>query len=63
MVLHLRPSCDQVTSDLLERRALQRRHRLRVVVQVGRSMRQRCRVVEQMRASCRTAAFFPLATQ
>jgi len=51
VVLHLRPSRDQVTSDLLERRALHRRHRLRVDAQVRQSTRQCCRDIKRIRTA------------
>jgi hypothetical protein len=60
-VLHLRPSHDQVAGDLLERRALHRRHYQGVDARVRPSTRQCCRGAERMRVSRRAATFFPLA--
>ena len=56
VVQDLRSSHGQVAGDLLERRALHRRH-----CQVKRSTRQCCRGVERIRVSRRAATFFPLA--
>jgi hypothetical protein len=61
VVLDLRPSHDHAAGDLLERRALHRRHCPRVDARIRRSTRQCCRGVERMRVSRRAATFFPLA--
>jgi hypothetical protein len=61
VVLHLRPPRHQVSSDLLQRWALHRRHYPRVDARAGRSTRQYCRDVERIRVSRRAATFFPLA--
>jgi hypothetical protein len=51
VVLYLRSSYDQVVGDLLERRALHRRH-------CQRSTRQCCLGVERIRVSRRAATIF-----
>jgi hypothetical protein len=56
---HLRPSHDQVAGDLLERRALHRRHYARVDARVRRSRRQCCRGVERIRAGRSCCGIIP----
>jgi hypothetical protein len=56
-----RSSHSQVAGDLLERRALHRRHCQGSTHGVRRSTRQCCRGVERIRVSRRVATFFPLA--
>jgi hypothetical protein len=58
LVLHLRPSRDQVAGDLLERRALHQRHCARADARVRRS-RQCCRGVERIRASRSRCGIIP----